>query len=138
MPTHSYVCMISGEMRPVWISFVLAVAASLTFLLAPVGTKVEAVPAGEDQDVGKVSHTNMLQTEGWSVAIPLSVGMVIAAIPLVARRRWRRLVRTVSAVPLGAYVLLGIFSVGLFFVPAWTAMIVAAVSSEPQTDSATS
>jgi hypothetical protein len=117
--------------KPVWVSFVLAVGGAITFLFAPLGTQVEVEPVrvGEKPGAMGVSHPNVVQANGWSVAIPASVGIGLAAFPLAARGRWRRPVRTVSAVLLGAFVFLGIFSVGLFYMPAWVAMIVAAVSS---------
>ncbi|MFN2589562.1 MAG: hypothetical protein ABR518_02190 [Actinomycetota bacterium] len=110
--------------RATLVSFGLALAAALVLLLAPLGTQVSAVPAGSGAR-SEVAHTSLLAHDGWDVAIPLSIPVVIAAVPLVWRRR---LARIISAVLLGGFVVVGMASFGLFFAPAWVAMVVGAVS----------
>jgi hypothetical protein len=81
----------------------LALAVSLVMLLAP----------------------NLLETEGWSVVLPLSVPVLMTGGGLIAARRGIRGVLVVSAVLLGAFVALGALSVGIYYLPAEVAMIVA-------------
>lgn len=115
-------------MRSVWISFALGLIASLILLFAPLGTKGEAVRIGSAER-GTVTHESLVEHEGWWVAGLVAIPVAVGAVPLVVRRRFALSARIASATLLGAFVVLGIFSVGLFFLPAWVAMVVAAASS---------
>ena len=112
--------------------FLLALAASLVMLLAPLGTQEEATSIPSSPSSGqtkpaepRVTHPNLLETEGWSVALPLSVPVFMSGGGLIAARRGIRGVLVVSAVLLGAFVALGALSVGIYYLPAEVAMIVA-------------
>ena len=115
-------------MRWVWVSFGLAPAAALTLLFAPLGTSVAPVPGGSGRPNEVIAHPSQLEVDGWDAAIPLAVPVLIAAIPLSVRGRWKRSVRVATAVLLGAFVIAGILSVGQFYLPATVAMIVAGSS----------
>jgi hypothetical protein len=115
-----------------WAAFALALAASLILLLAPLGTSVEAVPAGGSSMTGHVTHESLLLHDGWSAAIPLAVPVGISGAALLpARGRWRRPVRGVAAFLLMAFVVVGIFSIGIYYLPAAGAMFAAAASAPP-------
>jgi hypothetical protein len=110
-------------------SFALALAASLVLLLAPLGSSFEAVLVGAGSAPVRVTHESLLQHDGWSVAVPLSVPVGIAgAAFLVGRGRRRRPVRAVAAFLLTAFVVVGILSIGIYYVPAAGAMFAAAAS----------
>jgi len=117
-------------------AFLLAVAASVVLLFAPLGTSVETTapsrqgsssPEQPLRSEPEVSHVSLLEEQGWSVALPLSIPVILAGGGVVASawraRRWL----IVMSVLLGAFVLLGALSVGIFYLPAEAAMIVAAV-----------
>ena len=104
-------------------------------LFAPLGTEVGATAAGS-ASVGapasrepetRVTHPSLLETQGWSVAVPLSVPVLLAAGGLLAARYRTRPVLILAAVLLGAFVVLGALSVGVFYLPAEVAIIVAGV-----------
>jgi hypothetical protein len=117
-------------------AFLLAVVTSLVMFLAPLETEVEVTggggpPAGAppSQLERKVTHSSLLQVQGWSVALPLSVPVVLTgAGVLAARRRWRSALVLVAVV-LGAGVVVAAASVGFFYLPAEGASIVAAVKA---------
>lgn len=126
-----------GGARP-WAggAFLVALAASLVLLFAPLGTRVESSAVGgsgssvspeqPSSSESTVSHVSLLEEQGWSVALPLSIPVVLAGGGLLASawraKRWL----IVMSVLLGAFVLLGAASVGIFYLPSEAAMIVAA------------
>jgi hypothetical protein len=113
-------------------SFALALVASLVLLLAPLGSSVEPVPTDEEMSSVRMTHESLLQQEGWSVAVPLTIPVWISgAAVLSGRTGWGRPVRTVAAFLLCAFVVVGLFSIGIFYLPAAGAMVGAAVRSKP-------
>jgi hypothetical protein len=125
-------------MRWAAVSLVLALGASLVLLFAPLGTSVEAtasspaspgVPVGAPQPETRVTHPSLIEIQGWSVAVPLAIPVALAGMGVVAARfRWRPAI-VALAVVVGAFVVLGALSVGVFYLPAEVAMIVAAVKA---------
>lgn len=113
-------------------SFLLALGASLTLLLAPLGTSVEATteqPSRTDRRAlshGRVTHTSLLGEQGWSVALPLSAPVLLAGAGLAAAWGGIHPVILGAALVLGAYIFVAALSVGVFYVPAEVALIVAA------------
>lgn len=112
-------------------AFLLAVAASVVLLVAPLGMaqSVRDVSPGESHGglTIRVESMSLLQEEGWSVAIPLSVPVVVAALaqwPRTAGGRWRL---TAASVLLVAWVIVAIHSVGIFYLPAAAAMVAAMI-----------
>ena len=80
----------------------------------------------------RVTRESLVQQEGWWVAVPLAVPVGISgAAVLLGRGTWRRPVRAVAAILLTAFVVVGIFSIGLFYLPAAGAMFGAAASAPP-------
>jgi hypothetical protein len=75
------------------------------------------------------SHVSLFQTEGAWIFIVVSVPVLVALIPMVARHRRAR---TASAVLLWIGCLVGMWSIGMFFIPAAIAMTVAATRREPE------
>ncbi len=105
-------------------------------LLAPLGTEVgetatsaasPSVKAIPPKPETRVTHPNLVQIQGWSVALPLTVPVALAAIGLVGTRYRSQPALVGVAVLLGAFVVLGALSVGVFYFPAEVAMIVASV-----------
>jgi MFS family permease len=112
--------------------FLLALAATLVMLLGPLNTQEETTTIPSSPSSGhtelvesKVTHPSLLETEGWSVALPLSVPVLLTVGGLMAARFGVRSVLVVAAVLLAAFVVLGALSVGIYYLPAEVAMIVA-------------
>jgi hypothetical protein len=128
----------SSAMRWAGAAFLLALAASFVLLFAPWGTRVESTAGGgglsatSEQPPSSeptVSYVSLLEEQGWSVAIALSIPVVVAGVGLLASA-WRgRSGLIAAAILLGAWVVLGAASVGLYYLPAEGAMIVAAVKA---------
>ena len=127
----------NGAVRWAAASFLLAMMASLVLLLAPLGSEVGATPAtspAASEPVApagvaetRVTHPSLLQIQGWSVAVPLSIPVALAGIGLIATGYRSRTALVGLAILLGAFVVLGALSVGVFYLPAEAALIVAAV-----------
>ncbi len=80
-------------------------------------------------DMTRVTHPSLLQTQGWSVALPLIAPMLFTGGGVVAARRRSRQVLIVAVVLMGVGIVLGALSIGSFYIPAEAAMIVAVVKS---------
>lgn len=119
------------------VALLLAVGASLALLFAPLSTQVESIPCRRACTVAvpeppggsepKVTHPSLLQTNGWTVVLPLGIPVVLAGAGVLAAVRQARRWLVVIAALLGAFVVLGALSVGIFYLPAEAVMIVAAV-----------
>lgn len=72
---------------------------------------------------------SIFEVVGAWVLVVVSVPVLVSLLPAIVRRRAGT---AVSAVLLWACCIVGIFSVGLFFVPAAALMTVAAVLHDPQ------
>ena len=96
------------------VAFGLAVAAAI-FLLA--------WPVYEGVGSEGVRYATLLQVNGWWAVVPVSFPVVIAAVTLVVRRQW---VRIVAAIVLGAFAFISGMSIGLFYFPAAVLMLLAA------------
>jgi hypothetical protein len=101
----------------------LSVAACLVVLFMPLGEGVSTTSDGSTTET-----TSTL----WNSDNPQAVGMIMvaAAIPLIALvavGRWRRPTAAVATVLLTLFVMVGILSVGMFFLPATIAQLAAAI-----------
>ena len=94
-------------------AFVAAVTAALGLALLPTGAEsVTCCPDGAS--VVETTSESLLEYEGPSVLIPLSVPVVLSGIALA--RRTRRTSRVTGVLCLAGCVL-GLMSIGLFFLP---------------------
>jgi hypothetical protein len=74
--------------------------------------------------------STLVQSDGWTVLLPLAVPVLLAAAPTVLRRpRARRAALLAAGVLLPVFVILAAASIGLFYAPAALAMVVAAIRS---------
>jgi hypothetical protein len=114
-----------------WLAPAWALAASTYLLFEPtVGTVSTSVasglsgPAVPSRDL--YSSSSLLATQGSSVLLPLLIPVVLSALPLFGRSpRWHFILGAGAAALLGLFCLLGILSVGFFYVPSLVALIVA-------------
>jgi hypothetical protein len=115
----------------------LAALAAAVLLVAPLGTQVEAVelspdgPTGAQLEQGReVERVSLLEHEGASVLVPLLIPVAIAALGVVAGWLTRpRPFRIASAGLLLAFVIVGLLSIGIFYLPSAIAMVVAAIQT---------
>jgi hypothetical protein len=110
-------------------AFLLAVIAALVAAFAPTGQLVESSWSPGGVIVTRSSNVSLFQTEGAWILIVVSVPVLVASIPMVARHRTAR---TVSAVLLWIGCVVGMWSVGMFFIPAAIVMTVAATRRDPE------
>lgn len=106
-----------------WAAFVCALIACVTVLF---------MPLGEEETADAQGHLSVATQTLWGSDNPQAVGIIVAAtaitlIPLLARGRARRPVAATVAVLLALFVMAGMLSVGLFFVPAAVLQVVAAL-----------
>ena len=103
-----------------------AITAALALLFLPLGSSQSSFADGAG-NVGKsvITHTTLLQTEGRSVLFILAVPVLLTLIGLLSPTRARLAASVVSTSLLGVGVFLGMFSIGLFYLPALLCSIVA-------------
>jgi hypothetical protein len=116
--------------RPVLLllPFVLALLAVVLLLVIPTGRE-ESVSISSTGEITRHSRsTTLVQSDGWSVLVPLAVPVAIAGVPLALRRtRWRRGALVAASVLLLAFVVAGLLSIGVYYLPAAVAMETAAI-----------
>jgi hypothetical protein len=107
--------------RLAWWAFGLAVAGAVVAAVAPLGTRMTAGSGA----VARTEHVSMLEVDGSWVLVVVAIPTIVAGIPSLVRRRD---VRIASAVLLWACCIVGMWSVGLFFVPSAVVMTLAAAT----------
>jgi hypothetical protein len=111
--------------RVVVAAFVLAVVGSLVAAFAPLGTTCGATaPNG----VPHCSGTSTFSVDGTWVLVVVSVPVLVALVPVLVRRRAAIIASTVL---LWIGCILGMLSVGIFFLPSAILMTVAAARGDP-------
>ena len=104
-------------------SLSLAVLASvLIFVLPFYKEQVSLQRPGEPSTV-HARHSKLSSVNGLSTYFALAIPVIIAGVPLLVRFRTAR---TISAILLMSYVVIGVASIGLFYFPSAIAMILAA------------
>jgi hypothetical protein len=106
-------------------SFLLAAPAGLFVAFAPLGTTCTVQPGGR----GRCFGTSIFETDGAWILVLVSVPIVLTLMPVLVRHRAAAIVSTVL---LWAYCLVGIASLGLFFVPSAVLMTIAATRPDPE------
>ncbi len=116
------------------VAFAVAVVGALVAAFAPLGRECSSsaipslgsgTPAPAVEEVCRGVST--FSVDGSWVLVVVSVPVVIALVPVLWRRRW---VRIGSAALLWACCVVGLLSVGVFFVPSAVLMTIAAASRD--------
>ncbi|HEU4354141.1 MAG TPA: hypothetical protein VFT27_00990 [Actinomycetota bacterium] len=105
-------------------AFVAAVAGALIAAFAPLGRTCGTTFPGNQTTC---SGTSTFSVDGWWVLVVVSVPVAISLLPILLRRRPARIA---SAVLLWISCVVGMWSVGVFFVPAAILMTVAATKRD--------
>jgi hypothetical protein len=100
------------------VSFGLAIAAAIFLLVWP-------VYSGFDGE--RPTHSTLLRVNGPWVIVPVMFPVLVVLVPLVVRRKWSRIV---AAIVISAFVLISGFSIGMFYLPAASLMLIAACAGE--------
>ncbi len=116
------------------VSLALAALAAAALLVAPLGSQVEPVEVSPGPPTGaqpeqerEVERISLLEHEGASVLLPLLIPVAFAALGVAAGWSTRpRPLRITSACLLLAFVVVGIVSIGIYYLPSAIAMVVAA------------
>jgi hypothetical protein len=121
------------------LAFLLAVGASVFLVVGPTYTSTSSsssISSDGTETVGPVttSHATLLEENGRGVLIPLAVPVVLAGAGAVLslRRRWWPAHLAVAGV-LFAGCLLGAMTIGLFYIPAASALMLSAGLSGART-----
>ncbi len=107
------------------VAFLVAVLGALVAAFAPLGSRCGPTLSG---GMTRCSGVSTFSVDGSWVLVVVSVPVLVALVPLLLRRR---IACIVSAALLWVGCVLGMFSVGIFFVPAAITMTVAAARREP-------
>jgi hypothetical protein len=114
--------------RSAVVAFLLAVIGALVSAFAPTGHVMGSSASPGGMSVTRSYNVSMFQINGaWILAV-VSVPVLVALIPILVPHRAARIV---SAVLLWTGCVVGMWSVGMFFVPAAIVMTVAAARREP-------
>ncbi|HKE73332.1 MAG TPA: hypothetical protein VKB57_06940 [Acidimicrobiales bacterium] len=112
--------------RWAWAALAWAVAIGVAWLMVPAGTSTSTAVSSDGTVVTETSHPTLLASEGAGVLVPLAVPVVVAGAAVAAgRSRRARGVRLAAGGLLLAGCLVALLSVGLFYVPAGVALVVA-------------
>ncbi|ACQ80229.1 hypothetical protein Bcav_1974 [Beutenbergia cavernae DSM 12333] len=103
-----------------WVAFGLACVAVGYLLLVPVYAGVEATSTGSAVE----TTATLLEVNGPTALVSLAFPIVMTIVPILVGGRRGRVVSVLCTVLLVAFVILGGFSIGLFFAPAGLAAIV--------------
>ena len=123
--------------RKVLISFLLAVLASVSSLVAPAytGLTVREIPVnGESSSPPQTEtpvhpvHATLAEVNGPGTYFLLTIPVAVAGLPLLVRSR---AVRILSAVLITGWVVIGAASIGLFYVPSAVMMVCSAHGKSP-------
>jgi hypothetical protein len=113
-----------------WVSLSLTVIAAMTLLFISSGERCvtrSGAGVGAGESGTSCSSTTLLESQGPGVIGILLVPVAIAALPVAAgRHKSARVLRAISATVLLGFALLGMLSIGLFYLPATLAMVAAA------------
>lgn len=110
-------------------SFLAAVLGGLVAAFAPLARGCQvSMDAGSMTEQRSCFSASTYQTDGSWVLVVVSVPIAIAFVPVLVRHR---VAAIVSAVLLWACCVVGLWSVGMFFVPAAVLMTIAAARPEP-------
>ena len=92
----------------------LALAAAIYLLVWPIYTGSDGL---------RTTHATLLQVNGSWAILPVAFPVIIALVPLVVRKQ---AIRIIATLVIGAFSFVAGFTVGLFYVPAAVAMLLAA------------
>jgi hypothetical protein len=117
-------------MRKVLISFLLAVLASVSSLVAPAYTRLtvreipvngeSSSPPQTETSVHPARHATLAEVNGPGTYFLLTIPVAVAGLPLLVRSRAARIL---SAVLITGWVVIGAASIGLFYIPSAIMMI---------------
>lgn len=117
-------------MKTVGIGAVLAAAAMLFIVFAPLQRTSSAMTGSDGVVVTSSTTQSLLQSQGGWVLVVAAFPVALTVLPLFAgwsrRPRLFRSLLVGSTVVLGLFVLVSGFSIGLFYVPALIALVAAA------------
>ena len=109
-------------------AFIVAVVGALTAAFAPLGRVVESYGSSNGTQGTRTYGVSTFQVDGAWVLVVVAVPVLVALVPVLVRHRAARIVSTVL---LWIGCVVGMFSVGMFFIPAAILMTIAASQREP-------
>ena len=101
------------------VSFALAVAAAIFWLVWPTYSGFNGA---------RPARGTALEVNGPYILIPVMFPVLTALIALLLGKQWARIAATIL---MGGFVVIGCFTIGLFYLPAAILMFLAAFSSAP-------
>ncbi|HEX5532151.1 MAG TPA: hypothetical protein VFX33_00250 [Actinomycetales bacterium] len=109
------------------LAVLLALAAAAFLLLQPCAYRGEVVDASGERS----TCASLVEVNGWGVAVALAVPVLLAVVGAALSATGRRGRSGITVGLLGAFCVLTGFTVGLFFLPACAALLVAVLASGP-------
>jgi hypothetical protein len=103
-------------------ALVLVAVAATVVVFVPLSTEVTSDSNGNET----TAAVSLLQSMGPSVLLIVAIPIVIAALPLFSRGRSWMVLSIVSAALLWTFAVLGLLSIGVFFIPGGILSLIAA------------
>lgn len=113
------------------VAVVLAVAAAIVLSTVPVYSGEQSSTSSTGAPVVMHTSQTVLQVMGGGYLVILLLPAIVLAIPLLLRGRAASVGALAAAVLVGMFVVLGILSIGLFYLPAAVCAVVAAALPSP-------
>ncbi|KHK99488.1 hypothetical protein LK09_02280 [Microbacterium mangrovi] len=115
------------------IAAILALVAGLVLSVLPLYSTASSTTSSSGGTVRTTQTLTVLQVMGGGYLVILLLPAVVAAVPLVLRGRAASIAAVVAAVLVVSFTVLGIMSIGLFYLPAAVfTVIAAALRSAPR------
>lgn len=105
------------------LSFALTTSVLLLFL--PSGVSETVTIGADGTAITETVRTTLVEENGPGVILPLSVPVIAAALPLASLRGNPRALAVVSTAAIGLFIVISMFSVGVFYAPTFGAALLA-------------
>lgn len=107
------------------VALALALTASVLLLFLPSGVSETVTLGADGSTITETTRTTLVEENGPGVILPLSVPVIAAALPLASLRGNPRALAVVSTAAIGLFIVISMFSVGIFYAPAFGAALLA-------------
>jgi hypothetical protein len=101
------------KMRLIGASFALAISAAIFLLVSPIYSGFNG---------SRPTHATLLQVNGPYALIPVTFPVLMALVALLIGKQWVRIVATIL---ISGFVVIGGFTIGMFYLPAAILMLLA-------------
>ncbi|MFA5565569.1 MAG: hypothetical protein WC184_07190 [Acidimicrobiia bacterium] len=119
------------------IALAVVVISAVLVLLVPTGSSVEVSVVQDELGARTETVTkdsvSLLENEGPSVLILMAIPVLLVAVPLILPVARRQQARVFVTGLMGVFIVLGMMSIGVFFIPTLTVMMISVLVNRSKT-----